>query len=131
MIIGLDTSVILRLLTGDPADQAQAVQHRLEQAHAHGDTVIVTDLVLAEAYFALVHHYDMDKKEARQRLKHMATSGMAQIEPENALAALEPSAGAGFVDRLIFQRYQSLNASTLTFDRALSALGAVRITAKR
>jgi predicted nucleic acid-binding protein len=51
--IGLDTSVVLRLLTGEPAAEARLARGRIERAHAAAEPVIVTDLVLAEAYFAL------------------------------------------------------------------------------
>lgn len=131
MNLGLDTSVVLRLLTGQPADQALTTRRRLEQAHADGDRMVVSDTVLAESYHALVHHYRMDKDQARQVLLRMVTSGAVHAEPAEAvaaLAALAPAgAGAGLVDRLILHRYRALSASTLTFDRALGAAGAVRL----
>ena len=127
MNLGLDTSVVLRLLTGQPADQALTTRRRLEQAHADGDRMVVSDTVLAESYHALVHHYRMDKDQARQVLLRMVTSGAVHAEPAEAVAALAPAAGAGLVDRLILHRYRALSASTLTFDRALGAAGAVRL----
>ncbi len=127
MKLGLDTSVVMRLLIGEPTDQAALARQRLEQAHIDGDTVVVADLVLAESYYALVYHYKLDKDEARQRLQRMATSGAVRLEPPEALAALEAASGAGFVDRLILHRYRAIEASTLTFDRALGAAGAVRL----
>lgn len=127
MNLGLDTSVVLRLLTGEPESLAVVAKQRLEQAHAENDTVIVSDLVLAEAYYALVYHYKKDKDEARQLLKRMATSGTVHVEPVHALVALDPAAGAGLVDRLILNRYRSMQASTLTFDRALGAAGGVHL----
>ena len=128
---GLDTSVVLRLLTGEPADLADVARGRLEQAHAENDIVIVSDLVLAESYYALVYHYKKDKDEARQLLQRMATSGTIQVDPVHALAALESAAGAGLVDRLILNRYRSMQASTLTFDRALGAAGGVTLKSKK
>lgn len=127
MIQGLDTSVVLRLLTGEPEDLAVVAKQRLEQAHAENDTVMVSDLVLAEAYYALVYHYKKDKDEARQLLQRMATSGTVHVDPAQSRAALEPAAGAGLVDRLILNRYRSMQASTLTFDRALGAAGGVNL----
>ncbi len=127
MNLGLDTSVVLRLLTGQPAALALAARQRLEQAHADDDAVIVTDLVLAESYYALVHHYHLDKDAARAALQGMAASGAVTVDPPEALAALNPAPGAGLVDRLILNRHRSMQASTLTFDRALGAAGAVRL----
>lgn len=130
MNLGLDTSIVLRLLTGQPADLATAAQRRLEQAHADGDTVIITDVVLAECYYALIHHYQFEKEQARQRLHHMAYSGTVVIDPPEARAALDKSQGAGLVDRLILHRHRALQATTLTFDRALGAAGATRLKTK-
>ena len=130
MNLGLDTSVVLRLLTGQPADLAAIAQRRLEQAHADGDTVIVTDVVLAECYYALVHHYEFDKEQARHLLHLMAHSGTVTLEPAEVRAALDKSPGAGLVDKLILHRYRALQATTLTFDRALGAAGATRLKTK-
>ena len=128
MSVGLDTSVVLRLLTGEPAVETRLARVRIERAHAAAEVVIVTDLVLAEAYFALHHHYGMAKEEARSHLRRMAGSGVVTVVPPEAVAALEPSAGAGLVDRLIQARHRSEGAITLTFDKKMSALeGAVRI----
>ena len=128
---GLDTSVVLRLLTGEPDDLAVVAKQRLERAHAENDTIMVSDLVLAEAYYALVYHYKKDKDEARQLLQRMATSGTVHVDPAQAQAALEPAAGAGLVDRLILNRYRSMQASTLTFDRALGAAGGVTLKPRK
>ena len=62
--LGLDTSVVVRLLAVLPEGQALRARARLEQALDAGETVLVTDLVIAEAYHALHHHYRMPKAEA-------------------------------------------------------------------
>jgi len=50
------------------------------------------------------------------------------VVPPLAVAALEPSVGAGLADRLIHARHRSEGAITLTFDKKMSALdGAVRL----
>ena len=71
MTVGLDTSVVLRLLVGEPATEARAARERVQAAHERGDSILVTDLVLAETYFALHHHYGVPKTEARARLLAM------------------------------------------------------------
>ncbi|MFM2090613.1 MAG: hypothetical protein RLZZ127_1102 [Planctomycetota bacterium] len=127
MKVGLDTSVVLRLLVGEPAPQAKAAHRRLAQAHADGDEVIVIGTVLAETYHALVHHYRIGKDEARALLHRMVTSGAVAADPPELVTALEPAPGAGTVDRLILHDYRSRQATTLTFDKALGAAGAVRV----
>ena len=128
MPIGLDTSVVVRLLIGLPEAQARTARRRLEQAVEQGERVVVSDLVLAETYHALQHHYRVPKREARSILHRFATSGTVEIDPRGAVAALEPRAGAGLVDRLIHARYQNLGVATTTFERKQGALeGGVRL----
>jgi predicted nucleic acid-binding protein len=125
MKIGLDTSVVLRLLVGEPAAQAKVAQRRVALALAAGGEILVSDLVAAEAFHALHYHYGVPKDEARAQLRAMLRSGVLTLEPPDALAAFEPSHGAGLVDRLIVARHRGLTASTWTFDRKLGALDGV------
>jgi predicted nucleic acid-binding protein len=127
-MLGLDTSVVVRLLVGLPEALAQAAQRRLERAVETGERVLVSDLVVAEAYFALQHHYGVPKARARALLKQFVESGVVAADPATVAADLAPAAGAGFVDRLVHSRYRGLGAVTLTFERKQGALeGAARL----
>lgn len=131
MKIGLDTTVVLRLLVGEPAAQAKLAQRRIAAALAAGDEILVSDLVAAEAFHALYYHYGLPKDEARTQLRAMLRSGVVGIDPPAALGAFEPNRGAGLVDRLIVARHRGLDASTWTFDRKLGAVdGAERLSAR-
>jgi len=66
--IGLDTSVVLRLLIGEPRAQADVARRRIERALIAGEKVVVTDLVVAEAFHALRHHYDVPQTGVVDRL---------------------------------------------------------------
>ena len=128
MTLGLDTSVVVRLLVGVPEAQATAARRRLERAVEERDAVLVSDLVVAEAYHALQRHYGIPKAEARSLLRRFIESGAVQPEPLASLAALAVISGAGLVDRLIHLRYRGLGAVTLTFERSQARLeGAVRL----
>lgn len=128
MAIGLDTSVVLRLLVGVPEAQARVARRRLEGAIERGESVIVCDLVIAEAYYALQFHYEMPKAEARSLLRRFVRSGVVSVEPRDASEVFDATSGAGLVDRLIHARHRGLGAVTLTFERKLGALeGAVRL----
>ena len=90
--------------------------------------MLVCDLVVAEAYYALQFHYDVPKAEARKILMRFVRSGVVTLEPREAEDVLGATAGAGLVDRLIHARHRALGAVTLTFERKLGALeGAVRL----
>jgi predicted nucleic acid-binding protein len=127
-MIGLDTSVVVRLLVGLPESQARRARRRLEGAVESGESVVVSDLVIAETYYALQHHYAVPKGQARAILRRFVGSGVVSLEPHSAVGALEAAGGAGFVDRLIHLRYRSLGAITLTFEQRQGSLeGAVRL----
>lgn len=116
MTIGLDTSVVLRLLVGEPVKQFEAARARLGSAHAAGEMVVVTDLVVAEAWHALHHHYGVPKDEARRALRGLVTSRLVELMPASSLPALDDAPGAALVDRLIHWRHLSEGARSLTFD---------------
>jgi len=105
----------------------ERARRRLERAVAAGESVVVSDLVVAEAYHALRHHYGVPDSEALGRLRDLAVSGVVLLDPPAALDALQ-EATKGLVDRLILARYRALGAITLTFDRRQGGLeGAVRL----
>lgn len=131
MTLGRDTSVVVRLLVGLPEAHAEVARRRLERAVETGEVVLVTDLVIADAYHALHHHYGVPKSEARLLLRRFVESGVVRPEPAEARAALSMTGGAGVVDRLIHARHRSLAAVTLTFDRQQGRLeGSVWLRAR-
>jgi predicted nucleic acid-binding protein len=122
--IGLDTSVVLRLLIGEPRAQAEVARRRIERALIAGDKVVVTDLVVAETFYALRHHYAVPQPVALSRLQEFFSAGVVQVEPVGIAEALGQGARghAGVVDRLIVARYRALGATTATFDRRQARL---------
>jgi predicted nucleic acid-binding protein len=127
--IGLDTSVVVRLLTGEPASAARAAARRLDAAADAGERVVVCDLVVVEAYHALHHHYGVPHAEAQTLLHRLLMSGVVHPEPAGMVPALT-APGPGLADRVIHARYRGLGAVTLTFDRRQGGLeGAVRLKA--
>lgn len=122
MSLGLDTSVVVRLLVGEPEAQYRAARERLQRAHAEAETVLVTDLVVVEAYFALRHHYDVPDAEVRAKLKQLLESGVVVARPRGMAALLDLGSPPGLADRLIHHRHAELGTSTLTFDRAQAGI---------
>lgn len=57
----LDTSVVMRLLTGQPLDLAKIARGYMAETEQAGAKVFVSNLVVLEAYFACQHHYGMAK----------------------------------------------------------------------
>ncbi len=122
MNIGLDTSVLVRLLSGDPEDLAREALRFLLDRRLAGDRVLVSDLVILEAYFALQHHYGVSKKEAleafRDFLSTPGVDGSREMVEVLATPNLE-SAKPGFIDRVIQRNYLRTGAATVaTFEKA-------------
>ena len=130
--VGLDTSVVLRLLVGSPPTQAKAALRFVKQKLTEGVRVVASDLVVSEAYFALHAHYDVPKMEAIAALAEMLSSGLVvPADGEGVLTVLATAARApakpGFVDRLIHEQYRRASAGMATFERAASRLADTRV----
>jgi predicted nucleic-acid-binding protein len=130
MRVGLDTSVIVRLLTGDPEPQANAAWHTIAELRSDGDEATVSDLVVSEAYFALHYHYRVPKEEALSALRDLLTSGHVTAMGSAARVLALPglaTANPGFVDRLIHASYLETADQMLTFEKAARKLGKTRV----
>ena len=125
---GTDTSVLVRLVTGQPTEIYERCMRELaalvEEQNAE---IFASNQVIGEAYIALQHHYGISKVDARQALDQVLTSGL--IGPLNGhavLAALSELGGAGLLDRLIADDYFRSVSETLTLDRRMARLPGVR-----
>jgi predicted nucleic acid-binding protein len=131
-MVGLDTSVLVRLLIGVPADQATTALAFVKEARLAGRQVVVSDLVVSEAYFALHFHYDVPEPEAITALCQVLQSGL--VDPAEGRAVVEildemarSSAKPGFVDRLIHAQYERRPATMATFERAAGRLAGTTV----
>jgi predicted nucleic acid-binding protein len=128
--VGLDTSVLLRLLVGEPADQFKRAEAFLNEIVRRGDQAVVSDLVLSEVYFALQHHYGVSKYDALSFLRDAFDSG--DLKPlGSALDVLKTpglaTAKPGFIDRLIHAEYLETVDEVVTFEKASAKLKATRV----
>jgi len=125
---GIDTSILVRLATGDPADAFERCLKALSLLVERDDAeLFASNQVIGESYVALQHHYGVLKTEARAALAGVLTSGL--VKPMNGpavLAALEASSGCGLLDRLIADDYRRAEMTTLTLDRKMAALPKAR-----
>lgn len=126
----LDTSVILRLLVGEPAFQYRVAQSFLDEQLAEGNPVFACDHVLAEAYFALQSFYGIPKSEALAvLLRFTRKSGVtvstvaAEVLELPGLATAKP----GFVDRLIHGASQCTGQTLITFEKSAKKLPATLV----
>lgn len=125
---GIDTSILVRLATGDPEDEFERCVRALTLL-AEGDDaeLYASNQVVGEAYVALQHHYGVSKLEAREALASVLKSGLAApLNGPGVFAALEARSGCGLLDRLIADEYRKAELVTLTLDRKMAALPGAR-----
>ena len=125
---GIDTSVLLRLLTGSPASEYERCERELiALVEQDGAEIFASDQVIGEAFAALQHHYGFSGADARTALLSILTSGLvAPLNGRSIIIALEASGGAGLFDRLIADEYSRAGLRVLTLDRQMATLPAVQ-----
>jgi predicted nucleic-acid-binding protein len=117
----LDTSVVMRLLVQEPADQYIRAAGFLEEKLVAGACAYVGDLTLAEAYFALQSFYGISKANALKLLAgFITTPGIIASSHARSILALPNLASAkpGFVDRLIHGSAVTAGQTLVTFEKA-------------
>lgn len=122
---GLDTTFLVRLLTGVPAGQAELARAYLAEVEEAGAAVRVSSLVVAETYFACQYHYGLAKKVVLAALRSTLSKptfvlpgGLIELLEIGRLASAKP----GFVDRLIHHDYRVFGAPLITFEKAAKRL---------
>ncbi len=121
---GIDTSILVRLLTGDPEEIfADCVRKLTTLVEAQEAEIFASNQVIGKAYIAVQHHYGVSKSETRSGLLQVLRSGLVvPLNGGSVFVALETTSGCGLLDRLIADDYQHTNLITLTLDRKMAAL---------
>ncbi len=121
----LDTSVVMRLLTGQPLDLATVARRYMAETEQTGSKVFVSNLVIMEAYFACQHHYGMAKHAVLTGLQQLFSIPTFVLHPQLLpLLATEGLATAkpGFLDRLIHAEATTARLPLVTFEKAAARL---------
>lgn len=120
---GIDTSVLVRLVTGTPPDAYSRCVERLHALIGSGAEIFASNQVIGEAFVAVQHHYGVSAVDARSELSKALRSGL--VVPMNGRAvieALEAAGGPGLFDRLIADDYARADLHVLTLDRKMAGL---------
>ena len=124
--IGIDTSVLVRLITGSPSDLYSYCVERLNSLVDGGAEVFASNQVIGEAYIAVQHHYGVSEADARAELLKAFRSGLvAPLNGQSVIEALSASGSPGLFDRLIADDYARAGLETLTLDRRMASLPSV------
>ena len=121
--IGLDTSIVVRLLCGEPAELTEKATRLLEESYHNNIDCLVSDYVVIEAYFVLIHHYEVPKKEAVKQLIKFLRSGMVRsIGKALDILLSFNEKGPEIVDRFIRLDYLKTTNTIYTFDKIFSRM---------
>ena len=124
---GIDTSVLVRLITGEPPDAFSYCEKELMALAEGGAKVFASNQVIGEAYVTVQHHYGVSGADACIALLGALSSGL--VSPLNGLPvmeALSASGEPGLFDRLIADDYRSAGLEALTLDRKMAGLSNAR-----
>ncbi len=126
---GIDTSILVRLVSGDPEElYGQCVQRLSVLVQEQGAEVFASNQVIGEAYIALQHHYGITKSDARDGLASVLQSGLvAPQHGQGILDILATGAGCGLIDRLIADDYRRDGLASLTLGRKMAGLDHARL----
>lgn len=130
-MIGIDTNILLRLWLADAPAQNKRVDALLA---AHGSTpgsLLVTDVVLAEAVWTLRSAYEQDKAAqltaVRSLLEETAFAFEDREAVDRAVTMFEHDA-CGFSDCLVAAKHARMGCEfTATFDRRMRKLLGVKV----
>ncbi len=125
---GIDTSVLVRLATGEPdRDFRHCIEALRGLVEDQSREIFASNQVVGEAYVALQHHYGVSDSDARAVLIDVLTSGLvAPLNGQSVILSLQSRGGPGLFDRLIADDYSRAGLETLTLDRRMASLPKVQ-----
>ena len=124
---GIDTSVLVRLITREPAETFEYCMDQLDALIEDGSEILASNQVIGEAFVAAQHHYGASMEDARIALLRVLRSGLVSpLNGPDVLEILSESGQPGLFDRLIADGYRRAGVETLTLDRRMARLPQVR-----
>lgn len=125
-MIGLDTNVLVRLLTADDAAQANKAMQFLAKHCTADDPAFVSNVVLAETFWVLQSVYAFKRDQIANAYEVLFSTSEIRLEDEvSARKALRCAVqdNADFADALIGAVHTARGCSTtVTFDRKAASL---------
>ncbi len=130
-MIGIDTNVLLRLWLNDDPAQSKRIDALLAQYGSTPGSLLVTDVVLAEAVWTLRSAFDQDKAALLIAVRSLLEETAFAFEDREAIeraASLFEQASCGFSDCLVVAKHAQQSCEfTATLDRGMRKLPGVRV----
>jgi predicted nucleic-acid-binding protein len=123
-MIGLDTNILVRLITQDDPEQATLAERLIGRATEEGEACFVSDVVLCELEWVLEQCYEATRSDVLAAVQELTLRDVFSFENPDALrwaVDLYREGKVEFSDALIGAKSRAQGArTTYTFDRALS-----------
>jgi len=130
-MIGLDTNILLRLWLNDDPAQGRGVDRLLAEHGTAPASLLVTDVVLAEATWTLASAYAQDKPALVKAVRSLLDETAFGFEDRDAVSralALFEQHSCGFSDCLVAAKHAAHGCDfTATFDRRMRKLPGVQV----
>jgi len=130
-MIGIDTNILLRLWLNDAPAQNKRIDTLLA---GHGSTpgsLLVTDVVLAEAMWTLRSAYDQGKPAQLTAVRSLLEEAAFAFEDRDVIGQavlMFEQSSCGFSDCLIASKHNRSGCEfTATFDRGMRKLPGVKV----
>lgn len=130
-MIGLDTNILVRLLTADEPSQLQTATALLSRYEGQANSFYINDIVLVELVWVLRRLYQLTQHDVLQAIQSLLASDAFVFEDRTRLNQVITRCNEqslDFADTMIALKNVNANCEyTASFDKAMSALPMVKL----
>jgi predicted nucleic-acid-binding protein len=130
-MIGIDTNILLRLWLNDDPAQNRRIDALLAEHGSTPASLLVTDVVLAEALWTLKSAFEQDKEAQLIAVRSLLEETAFAFEDREAVldaVSLFEAGSCGFSDCLVVAKHARHGCDfTATFDRGMRKLRRVKV----
>jgi predicted nucleic-acid-binding protein len=130
-MIGIDTNILLRLWLNDAPAQNKRIDALLAEHGGTPGSLLVTDVVLAEAVWTLRSAFDQDKAQQLLAIRSLLNETAFAFEDRDAVnqaAEMFERGNCGFSDCLVVAKHARHGCNfTATLDRGMRKLPRVKV----
>jgi predicted nucleic-acid-binding protein len=130
-MIGIDTNILLHLWLNDDPAQNRRIDALLAAHGGMPGSLLVTDVVLAQAVWTLKSAFDQDRHAQSIAVRSLLEETAFALEDREAVAAalcLFEAGSCGFADCLVVAKHARQGCEfTATFDRGMRKLPGVKV----
>ena len=122
----VDTNVLVRHLTGEPPEMAQAATRYLDEA----ETMYLSDLIVAELVYVLQSVYEVARPQVADTLRALLAHGpIVTVDPAVLLRTIEVFEldGLDFAEAYLVATAESTGVGAIaSFDRSIDRIPTIR-----